>query len=97
MRAKSGSSNGACELISRSKRSLGSGTCLVEDTAVIWRDIMGVKEDAFLYWTVSVIGGMLRNGTRCFTSLEAGDWSGYLYPSSKKVREGREGEEEYES
>ena len=52
MRAKSGSSNGACELFSKRKRfCLGSGTCLVEDTTVIGRDIVGVKEDAFLYWT----------------------------------------------
>lgn len=31
-----------------------------------------------------------------FTSLEAGDWSGYFYTSGEKVREGRKGKEEDE-
>ena len=75
---------------------LGSGTCLVEDTAVIWRDIVGVKEDAFLYWTMSVIKWYAAKWHEVFTSLEAGDWSGYFYTSGKKVREGRKGKEKDE-
>ena len=31
------------------------------------------------------------------TSLEAGDWGGYLYTSGEKIREGGEGEETDES
>ena len=74
----------------------GSETCLMEDAAVIWRDIVGVEEDAFLYWGMSVMDGMLRNGDGMFTSLEAGDWSGYLHTAGEKVREGRKGKEEDE-
>ena len=73
----------------------GSGTCLMEDAAVIWGDIVGVEEDAFLYWINVSHGWDAAKWQRgLFTSLEAGDWSGYLHTSGEKVGEGRKGEEE---
>lgn len=51
IRAKSGSSNGACEgwLAEGNDSLLASGTCLVKDAAIVGRDIVGVEEEAFLH------------------------------------------------
>lgn len=72
-------------------------TCLVKDATIVGGDIVGVEEEAFLHWTggQSSMGG--NESGRGFTSLEAGDRSGYLYTSGEEDRKGREGEEEYES
>ena len=56
--------------LAEGKNCSGKGTCLVEDAAIVWRNIVGVKEDAFLYWTLSVMCGVLRIGRRCLRRLK---------------------------
>ena len=58
----------------------------MKDAAVVRGDIVSIEEETFLHWqTVSheLYAGELARG---LTSLEAGDRSGYLYTSGKKVR-----------
>ena len=45
---------------------LASGAYLVKDAAIIGGDIVCIEEEAFLHWIMSVMAGMLRNGTRCY-------------------------------
>lgn len=38
----------------------------MKHAAIIWGDIVGVEEEAFLYWRMSVIAGMWGTETRCY-------------------------------
>ena len=53
---------------------LPSGTCLVEDAAIVWGDIVGVEEEAFLHWALSVILSVMTSvqwiGTRFLHRLK---------------------------
>ena len=61
----------------------------MEDTAVIRRNIVGVKEDAFLYWMMSVMCGVPRNGRRCLRRLKL--VTGVDISTRPVRRSGREG------
>lgn len=55
-------------MVSGKKRDscLASGAYLVKDAAIIGGDIVGVEEETFLHCIVSVMAGMLGNGTRYY-------------------------------
>lgn len=43
-----------------------SGAYLVKDAAIVGGDVVGVEEETFLHCIVSVMAGMLGDGTRWY-------------------------------